>query len=74
MNIDIKNMDLPLDFWHNSVECIDVVLEIDKKCLSDVEEWIGIEDVSEIKGKIVAHAILPFDKGLVSKLMSFGTG
>jgi predicted DNA-binding transcriptional regulator YafY len=71
---DIKDMDLPLDFWHNSVECIDVVLEIDKKCLSDVEEWLGIENVEKINGKFIASVKLPNDNGLITKIMSYGNG
>lgn len=67
----ISKEDMPLN-WHENVlaESIDFIVE--KSVRADIEEWIGIENVSEIKGKIVAHAILPFDKGLVSKLMSFG--
>ena len=71
---DLSKMDLPLDFWHKSVETTDVMLEIDKQCLSDVEEWLGIENVSLINGKHVASAKLPFDNGLVMKIMSYGNG
>ena len=67
-------MDLPLDFWHSNVDGEDVVLEIDKQCLSDVEEWLGIENISTINGKSIASANLPFDDGLVYKIMSYGDG
>ena len=71
---DLSKMDLPLNFWHQNVETTDVMLEIDKQCLSDVEEWLGIENVNLINGKHVATAKLPFDNGLVMKIMSYGNG
>ena len=71
---DLSKMELPLNFWHNSVETEDVLLEIDKKCLSDVEEWLGIENVKKINGKFIADVKLPFDNGLVTKIMGYGNG
>ena len=71
---DISKMELPFDFWHNSVETTDVELEISKDALSDVEEWLGIENVEQINGKFLAHVKLPNDDGLVSKIMSYGKG
>ena len=71
---DVDKMDLPLDFWHNSVVANDVALEIDKSCLSDIEEWLGIENVTEENGKFFAYVKLPYDDGLVSKLISYGNG
>ena len=71
---DLSKMDLPLDFWHNCVETTDVVMEIDKKCLSDVEEWLGIENITNVNEKHIASVKLPFDNGLIMKIMSYGSG
>ncbi len=71
---DLSKMDLPLNFWHSSVVGEDIVMEIDKSCLSDVEEWLGIENISSMNGKFIASVNLPFDNGLVSKIMSYGKG
>ncbi len=71
---EINSSELPLNFWHTDTPTESVILEIDKICLSDVEEWLGIENVEQINGKYMASANLPFDNGLVSKIMSFGTG
>lgn len=71
---DIKQNELPLDFWHNIVESTLITMEIDKKVLSDVEEWIGTENVQKENEKYIARASLPFDNGLVSKIISFGDG
>lgn len=71
---DISKMDLPLDFWHNSVKAEPVELEVDSSVVSDVEEWLGIENVEKTDKGFLAKASLPFDDGLVSKLMSFGSG
>ena len=71
---DLSKEDLPLDFWHNSVQAERVVMEIDKSVLSDVEEWLGIENVKNDGGKFYADVSLPFDDGLVSKIMSYSSG
>ena len=71
---DLSKMDLPLDFWHNSVETEKITFEIDKKVLSDVEEWLGIENVENVGGKYVSTVDLPYDNGLVMKIMGFGSG
>ncbi len=71
---DLSKMSLPLDFWHTNVVGEDVIMEIDKHSVSDVEEWLGIENVKLINGKYIASANLPFDNGLVSKIMSYGKG
>lgn len=70
---DLSKMDLPLDFWHNSVKAEQVEIEVEPKVVSDVEEWLGIENVEKSGDKFYARASLPFDDGLVSKLMSFGS-
>ncbi len=66
--------DLPLDFWNNAVASETVQFEVDKSVLSDVEEWLGIENVHKVSDKYIANAKLPYDKGLISKIMSFGKG
>ncbi len=71
---DIDNQELPLSFWESDTSTQDVVFEIDKKCLSDVEEWLGIENISLKNGKYIAEVKLPFDNGLVSKIISYGNG
>ncbi len=71
---DLTNTELPLNFWHNSVEVTDVVMEIDKKCLSDVEEWLGIENVKQVKNRYIASVKLPLDNGLIMKIMEYGNG
>ncbi len=70
----ITQDDMPLNFWENAINTENVILEINKKYLSDVEEWLGIENVKMINGKYIADVTLPYDGGLVSKIMSFGDG
>ncbi len=71
---DFSEQDLPFNFWYNSVEAREITLKISKDCLSDVEEWLGIENVSKRNNGYYATVNLPFDKGLASKIMSFGSG
>jgi predicted DNA-binding transcriptional regulator YafY len=71
---NITKDDMPLNFWENATNTENVILEINKKYLSDVEEWLGIENVKSVNGKFIADVTLPYDGGLVSKIMSFGDG
>lgn len=71
---EIVEDELPLNFWHNNVKAELIELEIDKSIVSDIEEWLGIENVHYTNGKHVARAYLPYDNGLLSKIMSYGNG
>lgn len=71
---DISDKELPINFMKENVLAKDITLQIEKKCISDVEEWLGIENITTKNGKYFAEVKLPFDKGLVSKIMSFGDG
>ena len=71
---EITTTDLPLNFWENSIKAINVDMEIDKSVVSDVEEWLGIENVSKVGDKFYASASLPVDEGLISKIISYGSG
>ena len=71
---NLEQVELPLNFWSNNVVAKDVVLQIDKKCLSDVEEWLGIENIKTTNGKHIAEVKLPYDSGLISKIISYGNG
>ena len=47
-------------------------MEFSDKIASDVEEWIGVENVKKINGINYEDVELPYDNGLISKIMSFG--
>lgn len=69
---ELKTSDINLDFWENAVTTEHIELEIDKTILSDIEEWLGIENIETVNQKHYANVYLPFDNGLISKIMSFG--
>lgn len=71
---DISERELPLDFWHNNVKAERVIMEIEKSVASDVAEWLGVENVKKADDKFYADVSLPFDDGLVSKIMSYSSG
>lgn len=62
------------DNWYKTVSTINIKFEVDKKILSDIEEWLGIENVKVEKNKITATANLPDDNGLIPKILSYGSG
>ena len=69
---EINKIELPLDYWHQNILAETIEFEVDKSILSDIQEWIGVNNVSIKKEKYLANAKLPFDEGLISKLMSYG--
>ncbi len=70
----ISEDEIPLNFWDNTTVAETVVMKVDKNVLSDVEEWLGIENVTKIKDEFIAQAKLPYDNGLISKIISYGDG
>lgn len=71
---EINQEQLPIDFWNNSQVSSDVEMIIDKSVVSDVEEWLGIENVTFVNNQYHANVSLPIDDGLISKIMSYGSG
>ncbi len=71
---EIPDENLSLDIWSSNTLAEEVVMEISNSCLSDVEEWLGIENVKHVNGKNIATAKLPSDIGLTTKIMSYGSG
>ena len=71
---NVNKASIDLNFWDNATEAIDVVMDVSPSIVSDVEEWLGVENVSNENGKTIARAKLPFDKGLINKIMGFGNG
>ena len=69
----IEKDELPLNFWENSVQTTYVQLQVENACISDIEEWLGIENITKKGDKYFAQANLPDDNGLVSKIMSYGS-
>ena len=71
---NVNKSDIDFEFWDNNPEAVDVTMEISPSCISDVEEWLGVENVKDENGIKIARAKLPFDNGLISKIMGFGKG
>ncbi len=71
--LPIKKEDLSFDFTKNNVN-EKIEMEVEQSVLSDVEEWLGIESVSLENGKHIARVNLPYENGLISKIMSYGCG
>ena len=71
---EISREELPLDFGHRSEGLAELVLEIEKDKLPDVEEWIGIDNIEPRANKFIAEVSVPDDDGLVSKILGFGGG
>lgn len=64
--------DIPLDFYYDDTDLLDVVLSIEGDRLPDVEEWLGIDNIEARDGGLVACVKLPNDEMLVDKILSYG--
>lgn len=52
----------------------ELILEVNKKIRSEIEDWIGSDKVVEQKDKIIATISIPITDTLVGEIMSFGDG
>lgn len=68
--IDVKS----LTDWYGTVKTVEVTMEITERVLADVEEWLGTENIRFANGKYTACVRLPNDTGLVSKILTYGSG
>lgn len=69
-NVDeLKNV---FSYRQNAPDTEEVTLIINDSVVGEIEEWLGVECLEKKDGKTVARAMLPVDKGLISKLLSFG--
>ena len=58
--------------WFENEESELVRLELDKSIKSDVEEWLGVNNVFLFGGKLIAEANLPVTNWLISKILGYG--
>lgn len=66
--------DIDLDFTQSEEKQIFVTLKIDKSCLADAEEWLGIDNIEPYGDGFSANLTLPDDDVSVGKILSFGGG
>lgn len=70
---DFDAATLPFEKWFGSIEKEEIELIVDKRIRSDVEEWLGVENVCVTpSGTIKAICRLPYDKSLISEISKFG--
>lgn len=67
-----KKEDLPLNFWVDDSEPVEVRLQIDEAALGEVQDWLGVENVKQVGGKWIADVRLPGDDFLSKKIIGFG--
>jgi len=69
---EISRDQIPLNFEYTSEQLMPVVLEIEKSALSEIEEFIGVDNVEPCGDKLMARVSLPDDEMLVGKILSYG--
>lgn len=69
---EITKDEIPLNFDYTTEELINVTLSIKKDALSDVEEWLGIDNVEPYGNGLIATVSLPDDEMLVGKILGYG--
>ena len=58
--------------WFANLPSQAIELSIDKSVKADVEEWLGVDKIFTLNGKLTAQATLPISEWLVSKILGFG--
>lgn len=71
---EFKREDIPLNYWSNEVESIDILLEIRENAFADAQDWLGVENLQKRGDKWVADLSLPNDQTLVKKIIGLGDG
>lgn len=69
---EITRDKLDIDFFYTAENLCDVTLEIEKRSLADVEDWLGIDNIEPRGNAFIARVTLPDDGGLVNKILGFG--
>lgn len=65
----LKELD---DYIKDKTTAEQIDMEIDSAIISDIEEWLGVENIEKQKENFFASVSLPYDGGLISKIMSYG--
>lgn len=64
---------LDLNEWLENVEKEEIEFIADMSIRSDLEDWLGVENVSVIdNGKIRVECSMPYDRALISEIMKYG--
>ncbi len=66
--------DIPLNFWTDEGESVDVKLLVKDEAFVDAQDWLGVENLRQKDGKWLAELSLPSGDGLVKKILGLGAG
>lgn len=69
-----KREDIPLTYWSNEVESVNVLLEIRENAFADAQDWLGVENLQKRGDRWYADLSLPNDQTLVKKIIGLGDG
>ena len=71
---EIQREDIPLNYWSNEVESVNVLLEIRESSFADAQDWLGVENLQKRGENWYAELSLPYDETLVKKIIGLGDG
>lgn len=69
-----KKEEIPLNFWSDEVESVEVVLEILPHAFADAQDWLGVENLKKRGELWYANVTLPNDSNLVKQIVALGDG
>ena len=72
--LDFSRDEIPLSFWRDDENDLDVRLQIAPEKLPFAEEWLGVENIRRENGLFLADVTLPDDDALIGKILSAGAG
>lgn len=71
---NFKREDIPLQFWSDETQSINVYLEIREDGFAEAQDWLGGENLRFDGKRWLADVNLPDDDALVRKIISMGAG
>jgi predicted DNA-binding transcriptional regulator YafY len=71
---NFKREDIPLQFWSDETQSINVYLEINENGFAEAQDWLGCENLRPDGKRWFADVNLPDDEALVRKIISMGAG
>ncbi len=68
----LTTADIPLDFWYDESVLTEITLEMEKKVMPLVEDWLSVTTMQDRGDKIRAYVKLPENDETINKILSFG--
>lgn len=70
----VAREDIPLSFWTDEAESVEVRLAIADSAFVEAQDWLGVENLRQVNGQWFANVTLPDNDALVKHILALGAG